>query len=112
MYRNTHLVYIACTHSGFSVWCLNLIGCPQGSLPGRHWLYHLLDGRPRTLLEHYLYHVSVLLFELLIQPAVAQDGHQGKGAFKFTLPVLHGPPGQLGQQFFSKPGRLGVDNAI
>lgn len=86
---------------------------PTGkSLPGRHWLYHLLKGGPRALLEHYLYHVSVLLFEFLIQPAVAQDGHQGKGAFKFTLPVLHGPPGKLGQQFFSKPGRLGVDNAI
>lgn len=69
-------------------------------------------GEGQLLPRHYLDHVPVLLFELVVNPAVLHDGDEGQGAFKATAPALHGPPSQLGQQLFSKPGDFRVNNAI
>lgn len=62
--------------------------------------------------QNYLGHVFILLFKRLVNRAVLHDGNEGQGAFEPTLPALHTPPGQSGQQLFSKPGGFGIHNAI
>lgn len=73
------------------------------------FIYKLLrvsDFRP------HLDHGLVLLFQRLVSHAVLHDGDEGQGAFEATLPALHTPPGQPGQQLFSKPAGFGIHSAI
>ena len=69
-------------------------------------------GVPDVFPQNHLDHVLVLLFKRLVSRAVLHDGDEGQGAFEPTLPALHTPPGQSGQQLFSKPGGFGIHSAI
>lgn len=62
--------------------------------------------------QHYLDHVLVLVFELLVGVAVLEDGEEGQGTFEATAPARHRPPGQPGRQLAPKPGGFGIHNPI
>lgn len=69
-------------------------------------------GVPDVFPQNHLDHGLVLLFQRLVSCAVLHDGDEGQGAFEATLPALHTPPGQPGQQLFSKPAGFGIHSAI